>query len=156
MFEHKDLDGKKYRLLPSPAGFIAGDILEMRDPGLGRAHDTAGRTQYAVIENVLAERFLPPESMGDCWTGAADKPWWSILSRPHHAGIIADFVTANGGAYKRTFNAAKNIVAYTNAGEPVELKGSEYLVTRTQDGETLTAPTIMGLHHAYYPLAEAS
>ena len=94
MFEHKNLDGEKYRLVSAAESFLKGEVLEFRD---GSA-EKSPRQQNAVIGEALVERYLPPESIGDVWPhDKAATPWWLVVDHPPHAGIVAEFNQVMGG-----------------------------------------------------------
>lgn len=148
MFEHKYLDGEKHRTLPPTESFINEEILETREPKSGETYTQVGRLQHGVAGEVLVERFLPPETVGDKWPTDAGTIWWSVVGHPPHGGIVADFNKAKGGAYKRTLDKEKNIVAYAEAGEEVVLKPEGYSVTKAES--ELVAPSILELRKMYY------
>lgn len=151
MFEHKLLDGEKYRLITVSEDFVKPEVLEIRDPKSDTPLEKTCRYQYGVIEEVLVERYLPPESTGDSWAhdGVA-APWWSVVGHPPHGGIVADFNKHTGGAYHRTLNPDNNVVAYAEAGEAVTFDGSEYIVTRGSDNTELRGNRIVALRQLYY------
>lgn len=152
MFQHAKLDGEWYRLIPAMESFTKEDVLEIREsinPEGGP--EATARTQYAVIGDRLAERCLPPEAMGDKWSfDPWDTPWWGLVNNPPHAGVVAEFNSYSGGAYRKTLDKANNVVAWGAAGEPVSFADGEYAIVREKDGMTLTASTIVGLRKLYY------
>ncbi|WP_317931628.1 hypothetical protein [Halioxenophilus sp. WMMB6] len=150
MFEHKDLDGQKHRVLDADKEFLSGAILETREPKNGQAIESAGRAQHAVVEGSLVERFLPPETIGEKWSHEPSTAWWEVVGHPPHAGIVADFNSFQGGAYHRTLNPADNLVAFAEQGERVVMSGSAYSVVRSSDGTTLEQPSLLALRAAYY------
>ena len=151
MFEHKLLDGEKCRLIEFPESIVKPEVLEIRDPKNDDSLDKTCRYQYGVVEDVLVERYLPPESVGDAWThDNVATPWWNVVGHPPHGGIVADFNKYIGGNYHRTLNPKQNIVAYADAGEPVVFDGSEYVVTRSNDSAELRSSKIPSLREQYY------
>ena len=150
MFEHKEVDGEKRRVLPAPDSFINEEILEVREPRNGEASNTIARQQYGVAGDVLVERYLPPETIGDAWAHDPKTPWWEVVGHPPHAGVVADFNKAKGGNYKRVLVKDHNVVAYTDQGEEVLFTAGQYSVTRKSDGEALSQPSLMALRASYY------
>lgn len=151
MFEHNNLDGIKNRCVPATESFIAADVLEIREAKEGKDASHIGRQQYGVANGVLVERYLPPEAAGDAWShDAVAAPWWDVVGHPPHAGIVADYNAANGGAYKRRLDKSNNVVAFTQGGEEVTMAGGIYSVVRKSDGQTYSGPTLVALRAAYY------
>ena len=150
MFEHKDLDGNKHRTFSPAETFVSSDVLETREPKNGQSVDKAGRLQHAVIEAVLVERFLPPESIGDKWGYEPSTAWWEVVGHPPHGGIVADFNSNQGGAYQRELNTEDNVVGFAESGEKVVMTGSDYKVVREKDSTELVQPSFIELRKAYY------
>lgn len=151
MFEHKSLDGEKYRLLPASEGFVADQILEHRDPQKGQGITSASRYQHGVANALLVERYLPPETVGDAWPhDASATPWWTVVDNPPHAGIVAEYNEAFGGTYRRKLVPEKNVVAFAEKGEEVVLSKGTYTVIRSSDSQELTATSLLALRAAYY------
>ncbi|MCG8313084.1 MAG: hypothetical protein MI976_07700 [Pseudomonadales bacterium] len=151
MFEHENLDGKKYRLLPANESFINDSVLENRELKPGDSVEAVSRQQHGVTGSVLVERFLPPESKGDSWPhDAVSAPWWEVVGHPPHAGIVADFNAAMGGAYHRELKPDANVVAYAEKGEEVVMSKGTYSLTRGSDGKELAAQSMVALRSAYY------
>lgn len=150
MFEHKELDGAKNRVIPTTEAFVSGDVLECH---IGQETDTTkcGRVQYGVINERLVERSLPPESVGDYWSfDAPAAPWWGTVNNPPHAGLVAEFNNHSGGQYRVPLDKAHNVVAFASAGEEIVLTDGGYKVVRESDSAELTAPTIMELRKLYF------
>ncbi len=150
MFEHKYLDGEKHRIVQAPQAFLKEVVLETREPRLGEGVAAAGRHQHAVLGEVLVERFLPPETVGDSWSHDPGTLWWEVVGHPPHGGIVADFNRAIGGQYKRELVPDRNVVAYAENGEEVVLSAAQYKVVRASDGQELVAPTLVKLRSLYY------
>ncbi len=151
MFEHAQLDGVKHRLIAPNEAFVQAEVLEIRDPKNNSETTTAPRTQYGVIDGVLVERYLPPETIGDVWShDAPASPWWEVVGHPPHGGLVADYNKATGGAYRRVLDPKNNIVAYTSAGEGVTMAGGTYKVTRKSDSKEIEAKTLVALRQEYY------
>lgn len=151
MFENKLLDGEKVRIVSAAKDYLKPEVLELREPKNGEAIDSACRTQYAVIGEVLVERYLPPETIGDQWAhDNVGDPWWSVVGHPPHGGVVADFNKYIGGAYLRKLDPEKNVVAYAEDGEEVCMKQGEYLVTRNSDQAELRGNRLASLRQAYY------
>lgn len=150
MFEHKALDGKWNRIVPTSEAFVKGDILECRD-SLGGDADGASRNQFGVIGDRLVERSLPPQAIGDCWSyDAGGLPWWGIVNNPPHAGLVADFNSHSGGLYRKELDLAHNVVAYASAGEEILFENGIYKVVRQSDEQELTATSILELRKLYF------
>lgn len=151
MFEHKQLDGEKCRIIKVDKDFLKPEVLELRDPQNSTTIANACRTQYGVIGEVLVERYLPPESSGDQWShDNSASPWWSVVGHPPHGGVVADFNKYIGGAYRRTLNPEHNIVAFAEAGEEVTFDGVDYIVTRSSDATELRGNKMVALRQQYY------
>ncbi len=151
VFEHKQLDGEKCRIISISDELLKPEILEIRDPKNSVAVDDACRSQYGVIGEVLVERYLPPETKGDTWAhDNVASPWWSVVGHPPHGGIVADFNKYIGGAYLRTLNKDHNVVAYTEQGEEVTFDGREYLVTRKSDEQEVRGNKMSAVRQQYY------
>jgi len=151
MFEHQNLDGTQHRCIPATESFITVDVLEIRDAKNGRDVTQVSRQQYGVANGALIERYLPPESLGDAWPhDAVATPWWDVVGHPPHAGIVADYNAASGGAYKRKLDRDNNVVAFTASGEAVTMAAGVYSVLRTSDNQTVSGPTLVALRAAYY------
>ncbi|MGR8935559.1 MAG: hypothetical protein ACU837_14385 [Gammaproteobacteria bacterium] len=150
MFEHKSLDGKWNRVIPSTETFLNGDILECRDT-VGSEPEKISRQQYAVIGNRLVERCLPPESVGDSWSYDGGKlPWWDSVKNPPHMGIIADFNSYNGGLHRIPLDAKHNVVGFASEGEEVILINGQYTVKRKNDDQALNAASMRELRELYF------
>lgn len=151
MFEHKELDGNSYRLLAATQANLSQQILEHRDNSGGRDLTEVPRTQHGVIGNLLVERYLPAETVGAAWPhDAVAEPWWEVVSRPPHAGILADFNATAGGLYRRELAPSHNVVAFAQNGEEVVLDKGIYSVNRAADGERLSAPSLLALRAKYF------
>lgn len=151
MFEHKNLDGVTARLLPPVEGFVQAEVLEIREPKAGEEPTTAARTQYGVIDGVLVERYLPPETVGAAWAhDPVAAPWWEVVGHPPHGGLVADYNKASGGEYRRKLDPANNVVAYAQNGEAVTMTAGTYKVVRKTDSVELIKSTIPALRAAYY------
>jgi len=151
MFEHKELDGERKRVLPAAEAFTSADILEVRTALRTESPVDSARYQYAVVETRPVERYLPPEAVGDRWAhDATDVPWWEVVNNPPHAGLVADFTKSVGGIRYAPLNKDKNVVAFANQGEEVILKGAEYSVVRKSDSKELIAPTLVALRKVYF------
>ncbi|MFT3931158.1 MAG: hypothetical protein QM709_12770 [Spongiibacteraceae bacterium] len=151
MFEHTEVNGVGARLLPPTDTFVSTEVLEIRDPKNGAEPTAAPRTQYGVIEGVLVERYLPPETVGAAWShDPVAAPWWEVVGHPPHGGLVADYNKASGGAYRRKLDPANNIVAYAQNGEAVTMAAGTYKVVRKADSAELVKPTIQALRAAYY------
>ena len=151
MFEHKQLDGEKCRILNSDKDYLRAEILEIRDPKNSAPSNDACRTQYGVIGEVLVERYLPPESKGDSWLhDNVASPWWSVVGHPPHGGIVADFNKYIGGAYHRTLNKENNVVAFAENGEEVVFDVRDYKVVRGSDSQALQGEKLATLRQQYY------
>lgn len=150
MFEHKNLDGKWNRVIPSTDVFLKGDILECRET-VGSEPEKISRQQYAVIDDRLVERCLPPESMGDTWSHDAGKsPWWGTVNNPPHMGILADFNSYNGGLYRFPLDVNHNVVGFAGEGEEILLVNGKYAVKRKSDDKELSAPSMRALQELYF------
>ena len=144
MFEHAALNGEKHRLLKAVETFTVPEILESRET-------QAGRLQHTVVGALLVERYLPPEAKGDTWPhDAVGTPWWTVVSHPPHAGLVADFNSAMGGTYMRKLDPKKNVVAFAEQGEEVIMEKGEYAVVRIKDGQEIRKPDLVSLRAAYY------
>lgn len=151
MFEHKNLDGNKYRVLSTDKPWMKPEILEVREPKSGQDDSAAARTQYAVIGETLVERHLPPESVGDAWQfDSVASPWWEVVGHPPHGGIVADFNAYIGGQYERELDPANNVVAFAEQGEAVTFDGSAYKVKREGDAADLSGMPLKSLRQSYY------
>lgn len=152
MFQHAKLDGQWYRLIPAMEPFTKNELLEIRESHKSEEEpENTARTQYAVIGDRLAERSLPPETIGDKWSfDPWDTPWWGLVNNPPHAGIVAEFNSYCGGAYRKALDMANDIKAWGGAGEPISFANGEYNIVRQKDGVTLTAPSIIELRKIYY------
>lgn len=151
MFEHEKLDGEKYRLLVVDDSFIKQAILELREPKNGSGYHIANRQQYAVAENILVERFLPPELFGNSWPhDPVSTPWWEVTSHPPHGGIVASFNSAFGGNYNRELTPTHNIVAFAENGEEVLMDSEQYIVTRKCDGREFRSSSLVELRNLYF------
>ena len=151
MFEHETIDNQKLRVLPASDTFVNQDVLELREPKNGQGLEVTSRLQHAVVGNVLVERFLPPESIGDTWPhDASAAPWWEVVSHPPHGGVVAKFNAALGGSYQRELDPKHNVVAFAGNGEEVLMEKAEYVVVRNSDQQALRAPSILALRKAYY------
>jgi hypothetical protein len=150
MFEHKTLDGKWNRVVPSCEAFVKGEVLECRD-SLGGDAEKASRNQFGVVGELLVERCLPPTTVGDVWSyDAGGLPWWGTVNNPPHAGLVADFNAYNGGLYRKPLNVAHNVVGFASAGEEILFASGMYKVVRQSDSQELTAPTILELRKLYF------
>ena len=150
MFEHKELDGAKNRVIPASDAFMSGEILECR-LGLSAELESTNRVQFGVIGDRLVERGLPPESIGDYWSyDVPAAPWWGTVNNPPHAGLVADFNSHSGGQYRVPFDKTHNVVAFASAGEEVLLGDGSYSVVRQSDGAELTASSILELRKLYF------
>ncbi|MDT4328680.1 hypothetical protein ACQE3E_10305 [Methylomonas sp. MED-D] len=150
MFEHKNLDGQWNKTIPATDSFVNGEVLECRDT-VGEEPAKISRKQYAVIGDLLVERCLPPESIGDTWAhDVGQLPWWGAVMNPPHAGMIADFNSLNGGLQRRNLDVAHHVVGYAAAGEEITLLKTVYSVTRASDGKELSAPSMLELRKLYY------
>ena len=157
MFEHKLLDGDKYRIVTASSDYLKPEILEIREPKNSAPSDNTCRNQYAVVGEVLVERYLPPAASGERWAHEAfASPWWSVVGHPPHGGIVADFNKYIGGAYQRTLNPGENVVAYAESGEPVTFDGGAYSVTRKADAQALRGAKLGELRKLYYEAASAA
>jgi len=152
MFEHSKLDGEWHKVIPAMEPFTKDEILEIRDSiSTERDSKAAPRTQYTVVDGRLAERCLPPESIGNSWSfDSWDTPWWGAVNNPPHAGLVADFNSYGGGAYRKALEPDNNVVAFAGAGEPVTFKNGSYSVTRGKDDKVLTAASLLELRKTYY------
>lgn len=154
MFEHKELDGERKRVLAATEAFVSPSILEVREALKTENAADSARYQYAVVETRPVERYLPPETIGDRWAhDATDVPWWEVVNNPPHAGLVADFTKSEGGIRYAPLNKDKNVVAFTSQGEEVLLKNAQYLVVRKSDGKELLAPSLVALRKAYVEAA---
>jgi len=150
MFEHKQLDGSIHRLVPASDGFIKGEVLECRE-GLKGDVESISRKQYGVVGDMLVERCLPPESMGDTWSyDNVAQPWWVRVMNPPHMGIVADYNEQLGGMHRQHLDLAHNVAAIAGEGEVVLFTNGRYNVTRTRDSQELSAPTLAELRKLYY------
>lgn len=144
MFEHAEINGERYRALSTTEPFTAPAILESRET-------TAGRLQHTVIKSLLVERYLPPENKGDAWPhDAVASPWWTVVARPPHVGLVADFNAAMGGAYLRKLDPKKNVVAFAQQGEDIIMDNGDYVVVRASDGAEIRQPNLVALRAAYF------
>ncbi len=150
MFEHKELDGVKVRLLPATEAFINEEVLEKRESRNSDAIEAIARQQYGVVGSVLVERYLPPETVGTAWSHDPGTPWWEVVGHPPHAGLVADFNKAKGGEYRRVLKTDNNVVAYAEQGEEVVFGAGEYKVVRKSDSAALSAASLAKLRTAYY------
>jgi len=151
MFEHKQLDGEKIRVLSAGKAYLKAEILEIRDPKNNNSNADACRSQYGAIGETLVERYLPPQSKGDSWQqDSSASPWWSVVGHPPHGGIVADFNKYIGGAYLRKLDPTNNVVAFAEEGEAVSFDGQQYSVTRTSDTQELRGSKIAELRQQYY------
>lgn len=151
MFEHKLLDGDKYRVITVTDEFVKPEVLEVRESPNGTPTDKTCRYQYGVVEEVLVERYLPPEASGEVWAhDNVDVPWWNVVGHPPHGGIVADYNKYIGGTYHRKLDPENNVVAYAASGEPVTYDGSEYHVTRQSDNSALHSNHMVALRVQYY------
>jgi len=150
MFEHKHLDGEANRIIPAPDAFISGDVLERRE-GLVKDLKALSRLQYGVVDALLVERCLPPETIGDTWShDNLAAPWWTKVMNPPHMGIVAEFNLQSGGLHRKALDQAHNVVAYGGEGEEVLFSGGLYSMTRKRDGQGLSAPNLVELRKLYY------
>lgn len=152
MFEHKNLDGERNRIVPATDTFISGDVLEMRE-SIKKDDDpkATSRMQYGVVVDRLVERCLPPETIGDKWSyDNSDLPWWGTVNNPPHAGIIAEFNSHNGGKHRKPLEVDHNVVAFAALGEEVTFKNGEYTVIRKKDNKEIKAKTLLETRRAYY------
>jgi hypothetical protein len=151
VFEHEKLDGEKYRVIPASGSFLKENILELREPKNGSPYEAANRQQYAVADDTLVERFLPPQTTGDSWPhDAAAAAWWEVVSHPPHGGIIASFNSALGGIYMRELEPENNVVAFAEQGEEIVMASGEYIMTRKSDDQELRAPSLLALRCSYF------
>ena len=151
MFEHASLDGERCRVVNAAQAFLKPEVLELREPKNSLTAAQSCRTQYAVVEDVLDERYLPPETQGDSWNhdGSA-APWWMVVGHPPHGGVVADFNKYIGGSYKRELKPDNNIVAFAESGEAIVYDGSEYALTRGSDSTEIRGKKISELRQRYY------
>jgi hypothetical protein len=150
MFEHKELDGTKNRVIPASEAFINGDVLECH-LGQDAEPEKAGRIQYGVINERLVERSLPPESVGDFWSFDAPAAiWWGTVNNPPHAGLVAEFNSHSGGQYRVPLDKEHNVVAFAAAGEEILFNNGTYKVTRESDSAELSAASILELRKLYF------
>jgi hypothetical protein len=150
MFEHKHLDGQTNRVIPSTDAFINGDVLECRD-GLIKDLEAISRKQYSVVGDLLVERCLPPENIGDTWShDSVALPWWTKVMNPPHMGIVAEFNSHNGGLHRKPLDLQHNVAAFAAEGEEVLFTNGAYTVVRKSDGQEITAPTLVELRKLYY------
>ncbi len=150
MFEHKNLDGQWNKIVPSTDSFVSGEILECR-PTVGSEPEKISRQQYAVINSRLVERSLPPETIGDAWSHDAGKvPWWDAVNNPPHAGLVADFNSYSGGAYRFVLDTSHNIVGFASEGEEILFAKGAYTVKRKSDGAELSAKSVRELRDLYF------
>lgn len=150
MFEHKNLDGKWNRVVPASETFVKSEILECRD-SLGGDADGAARNQFSVIGELLVERCLPPQTIGDTWSyDAVSVPWWDVVNNPPHAGLVADFNTHLGGLYRKPLDLTHNVVAFAAEGEEILFADGAYTVVRKSDEQELSAGSILELRKLYY------
>lgn len=150
MFEHKTLDGKWNRIVPTCEPFVKEEVLECRD-SLGGDADGASRNQFGVIGNLLVERCLPPQTIGDVWSyDAGGLPWWGVVNNPPHAGLVADFNTHLGGLYRKPLDLAHNVVAFAAEGEEILFTDGVYKVVRKSDEQELTASSLLELRKLYF------
>lgn len=150
MFEHKHLDGDANRIIPAAEAFLTSEVLERRE-GLIKDTNALNRMQYGVVGDLLVERSLPPETVGDTWShDNAGTPWWTKVMNPPHMGIIAEFNLYSGGLHRKALDPAHNVVAYAGEGEEVVLTSGTYSVTRKSDGQELTATNLVELRKLYY------
>ncbi len=150
MFEHKNLDGKWNRVVPSSDPFLKGNILECRET-MGSEPEKNSRQQYAVVGERLVERCLPPESIGDTWSYHAGKlPWWDSVKNPPHIGIVAEFNTYNGGLHRIPFDLNHNVVGFASEGEEIILIKGAYTVKRKSDDKEISAPSMQQLRELYF------
>jgi hypothetical protein len=151
MFEHKELDGTMNRVIAGGDAFVSPEILEMRE--VFEAVDdvqSLSRKQYAVIDERLVERSLPPENVGERWPyDDSDAPWWTTVNNPPHAGMVASFNAAQGGKQRVPLDPAHNVVAFSSGGDEVIFKDGGYGVVRQSDGKEITAPTLVELRRLY-------
>lgn len=152
MFQHTKLDGEWHKVIPAMESFTKDEILEIRESiNTERDPKATTRTQYTVIGDRLVERCLPPETIGDKWSyDPWDTPWWGLVNNPPHAGVVAEFNSYGGGAYRKALDTDNNVVAWGGAGEPVTFTDGEYTVIRQKDELELKAPTIVELRKLYY------
>lgn len=151
MFEHKLLDGEKCRVIQLTDAVVKPEVLELRDPKSDTPLEKACRYQYGAVDDVLVERYLPPEAVGDAWAhDSVASPWWNVVGHPPHGGVVADFNKYIGGAYLRTLDPDNNIVAYAGNGEAVVYDGADYIVTRSSDNSELRGSKMQTLRQAYY------
>ncbi|MGR9046147.1 MAG: hypothetical protein ACU83N_12685 [Gammaproteobacteria bacterium] len=150
MFEHKNLDGKWNRIIPSTDAYLNGDVLECRET-VGSEPEKISRQQYAVVGKRLVERCLPPESIGDTWSHDAGKlPWWDSVKNPPHMGIVADFNSHNGGLHRIPLDVNHNVVGFADEGEEIVLIKGMYTVKRKSDDKELSAPSMRELREQYF------
>jgi hypothetical protein len=151
VFKHEKLDGEKFRVIPVSGSFIKESILELREPKNWAAYEAANRQQYAVAEDTLVERFLPPQTKGDSWPhDALGTVWWEVVSHPPHGGIISTFNSALGGTYMRELKPENNVVAFAEQGEEIVMASGEYVVIREKDKQELRAPSLLALRRCYF------
>ncbi len=151
MFEHKLLDGQTHRMLDMSGSIVNAEVLEVREPRNNSPIEKTCRYQYGVVDAVLVERYLPAESSGDRWAhDSVAVPWWNVVGHPPHGGIVADYNKYIGGAYLRTLDPQKNVVAFAEAGEPVTFDGSNYSVIRQSDNAELSGRRMLELRQQYY------
>lgn len=144
MFEHAEIKGEKHRVLAAAEPFTAPEILESRETA-------AGRLQHTVVSALLVERYLPPEPKGDTWPhDAVGTPWWTVVARPPHVGLVADFNSAMGGTYIRKLDPKKNVVAFAAQGEEVLMDKGEYCVVRASDNQEIRKLNLVALRASYY------
>ncbi len=151
MFEHEKLDGEKYRVITVNGSFIKENVLELREPKNGSPYEAANRQQYAVADDTLVERFLPPQTKGDSWShDTLAAAWWEVVSHPPHGGIISTFNSELGGGYMRDLDPNNNVVAFAEQGEEIVMASGEYIVTRKKDEQELRAPSLPDLRCSYF------
>ncbi len=144
MFEHAELKGEKHRVLQAADSYTAAEILESRETA-------AGRLQHTVVNALLVERYLPPEQKGDTWPhDPTGTPWWTVVARPPHVGLVAAFNAAMGGSYLRKLDPKHNVVAFAAEGEEVLMDKGEYCVVRASDKAELRQANLVALRASYY------